>query len=255
MATKKGDTGFDIIEVTQEAATFCILGKTPLICNRMSEKARHELLMPKGRKNAAERATTLKHEPIAEFASSPYVLREQSAPTYLAALSAWFKKAMATAALDLPGTNKAQMGRNLWVTGERLPLYGVPQILMSVTRSADINKTPDIRTRVIVPRWAVEITVNYTVPLLRAQMVSRLLAAAGMTCGVGDWRQEKGSGSYGLFEIVSPDHPDYIAVVSGGGRGPQTDAMQAPEAYDEETAEMLSWFDSELNVRKLRGVA
>lgn len=255
MATKKTEAAFDIIEVTQEQAHFCLLGRTPLITNRMSEKAKHTLLLPSPPKNRTERATTLKHNPMEEFAASPYTLPLDSAPTYLAALSAWFKQALLTAALDLPETNKSQMGRNLWVEGERLPLYGIPQLFMSVTRSADMNHTPDIRTRVIIPRWACEITVNFTTPLLKSQMVSRLLNAAGMTAGVGDWRQGKGSGSYGLWTIVQQDDPAYLAIRAGGGRAAQRAAMESPEPYDEETSEMLAWFHDELEARTLRGTA
>jgi hypothetical protein len=256
MATKKQDVGaIDVLEVGQETAVYYLLGRTPLICNRMSAKARQELLLPRGRKNATERATTLKHVPMEEFRASPYTLSDEAAPTYLAALSAWFKRSMATAALDLPGTNKSQIARNIFVQGERIPLYGVPQLLMAVTRSADMARTPDVRTRAIIPSWAVQLSVTFTVPLLRGQMVSRLLAAAGMTIGVGDWRQEKGSGSYGLFEIVPPDHPALVHVMKDGTRAAQLAAMEAPECYDDETSELLSWFDSELDGRRLKGVA
>lgn len=252
---KDTSTTIDVIEVTQDAVTFCLLGSTPFICNRMSEKAKRELLMPKGRKNATERATTLKHNPLEEFVASPYLNRDPNADMFLTTLATGFKKSMMTAALDLPGTSRAQIGRNLYVEGERIALYGVPKLFMSVTRSADIAKTPDVRTRAIVPQWAVELTVAFTTPLLRAQMVSRLLAAAGLTVGVGDWRLEKGSGNYGMFRLVAPDDPRYRAVIEHGGRAAQVAAMDAPEPYDDETAELLTWFDGEINVRKLRGVA
>lgn len=256
MATKKTatETTNDILSLSFDRATYCILGQTPLISNRLSNKARQELLLPRGRMNAAQKATNLKHNPMEEFAASPYTLRD-GAPTYIGALAVWFKKAMMTAALDMPGTKMAQMGRLLRVQGERLPLYGIPQLLMAVTRSADMNHTPDVRTRAIVPEWAVELTVTFPTPLIRGQMVSNLLAAAGMICGVGDWRQQKGSGDYGLFEIVAPDHPDYLRIVAEGGREAQLAAMAAPECYDDETATLLSWFDEEMSTRKLRGVA
>ena len=256
MATKKESTGsIEVIEVEQESATFYIRGTTPLICNRMSQKAKGELLFPAGRKNAAERATTLKHKPHDEFRASPYVLGSPDAPTYLAALAVWFKRAMGTAALDMPGTNKAQIGRNIRVEGERIPLYGIPQLHMAVTRSADINRTPDVRTRATLAEWATAITVTYTVPILRAAMVARLLASAGMTIGVGDWRQEKGSGSYGLFSIVSSDDPDWHRIVRSGGRDMQLAAMASPTPYDDETEEMLTWFTEELKALQVRGLA
>ena len=60
----------EIIEVTRGQFDCCVLGTSPLILNRMSEKAKRELLMPKGRKNAVERATSLKHIPVDEYRAS-----------------------------------------------------------------------------------------------------------------------------------------------------------------------------------------
>jgi hypothetical protein len=82
-----------------------------------------------------------------------------------------------------------------------------------------------------------------------------LLAAAGLTIGVGDWRPEKGSGNYGQFEIVSKDDPRYARIVKTGGRQAQIDGFENPDGYDEETAELLSWFDDERAKRQLKGVA
>lgn len=245
----------DVIEVTQERIDVCVLGTTPLICNRMSEKAKHELLMPRGRKNAAERATTLKHNPMEEFRSSPYRLSDAHAPTLIAILAASFKKAMETAALDLPGTKKAQIARLVRVEGLYAGVYGVPQLLMSVVRSADMNRTPDVRSRAIIPQWAARLNVSVTRPLMRAQAAVRLLAAAGVSCGVGDWRLEKGSGDFGLFKLVEPDDADFQAVIANGGRTAQAEALQSPQCYDDETAELLSWFDEELSRRQIKGVA
>jgi len=257
MATKPSEIGNDVLSLEFDSATYCLLGKTPLINNRMSTKARQSLLVPprSGRMTTAEKATNQKHDPLAEFAASPYTFRDDTAPTFIAALAVWFKKAMMTAALDMPGTKMAQMGRLLRVEGERLPLYGVPHLLMAVTRNQDMNHTPDIRSRAILPHWAAEITVTFPVPLVKGQMVTNLLAAGGRLCGVGDWRQQKGSGDFGLFDIVAPTDPAYLAVVATGGRSAQVAAMAAPECYDDETAELLSWFDSEMSNRKLRGVA
>ena len=81
---------------------------------------------------------------------------------------------------------------------------------MSITRSADKNRTPDVRTRAILPEWACKLRIAYTKPILREQAIFNLLAAAGLQSGVGDWRQEKGSGSYGAFKLVNADDPDFL---------------------------------------------
>ncbi len=259
MAVKKSTShsvdSLDIMQTERGTCDLCILGASPLILNRMSQKAKRELLMPKGRKSAVEKATSLKHNPIDEYRASAYTLKADGAPTYLAILSTSFKGAMATAALDLPGTKKAQIGRLTYVNGDYVGIYGVPQLFMSVTRSADMNKTPDVRTRAIVPQWACRLSVTYIQPLMRPQAVGNLLAAAGMSVGVGDWRPEKGKGNYGQFEIVSMDDDRFKAIIASGGREAQIAALDNPTCYDDETTELLTWFDEELGRRSIRGVA
>ena len=235
-----------VIELIEQGILeFCILGTTPLICNRMSEKAKQELLMPQGRKSAAVRAGSLKHDPLAEFRASPYTSKDPKSPTLLQAISPWFKGAMKSAALDLPGIAKTQVERLIWVEGERLDLYGIPELFMAVTRNSDMNRTPDVRTRTIVPKWACKVEVTYTKPIMREGPVANLLANAGFMAGVGDYRAGKGSGTYGRYEIVTPKDPRFKALMKTGGRKAQEVAMESPDFYDDETAELYSWFQTE----------
>lgn len=259
-STRQENQDVEIMEVQSGHLEVCILGTSPIILNRMSEKAKRELLMPKGRKNAVEKATTLKHDPMQEFQASSYRMPHQphlseAQQTLLAVLATSFKGAMATAAIDLPGTKKAQIGRLTYVNGDYIPLYGVPQLSMSIVRSADMNKTPDVRTRAIVPLWACSLRVSYIVPLMRPQAVLNLLAAAGMYIGVGDWRPEKGKGNYGQFTLVGKDDERFLKIVAEGGRDAQLRGIEAPQCYDDETASLLAWFDDERGRRSLRGVA
>ena len=249
MATKKTDASMDIIQLSTETIECCVLGKTPIILNRMSEKAKRELLLPRGRKTQAQKATSLKHNPIEEFRAAPYTLPDDDEPTFLAMLSSSFKAAIRGAGVDIPGASKAQLGRLMWVNGERVPMYGIPRLHMSITRSADKNRTPDVRTRVIVPRWALRLSITYVTPQLTAKSVSKLLAAAGLIQGVGDWRPEKGSGNFGQFELVSEDDADYLRIIETGGRQEQIDSMESPTPYDQDTEELLEWFNTEIDRR------
>lgn len=251
--TTKEENVSEILQVEKGTVLVHVLGTSPLILNRMSEKAKHELLMPKGRKNAAERATTLKHEPVEEYRASAY--RLPSGPTLLGLLSTAFKGALRSAALDMPGAKKAQIGRLTYIAGDFVGVYGLPKLFMSITRSADMNKTPDVRTRAIVPHWAALFEVTYVKPLIRQQAVANLLAAAGLTIGVGDWRPEKGAGSYGQFVLVPPSDEEFQKIVKEGGRSAQEEALENPVCYDDETTELLSWFQDEKAKRSLRGVA
>lgn len=252
---KQTETSIDIIKIQNSTIKFCVLGTTPTILNRMSEKVMRELLMPKGKKTAADKAGSLKHNPMEEFRNSPYIDEAEDAPTYLQHLASSFKNAIKSAALDMPGATKSQIGRLTWVNGERVSLYGIPQVFCSVTRSADMNRTPDVRTRCIIPQWAAYISVSFVTPLLREQGVANLLASAGITQGIGDWRPSKGSGTYGQFELVSEDDKRFTHLIKHGGRKAQIAAMKNPEAYDKETEELLAWFAEESKVRGFKVAA
>lgn len=227
-----------------------ILGLTPYLHNRMSEKARRTLLYPAPRKNTAERAASLKHDPVEEFRASPYtLLDDENASTLLAMMASAFKGAMMTAALDLPGVSKAQIGRLVWVEGHYIPMWGTAKLHMSVTRSADIGKTPDIRTRAITPEWGTVLTISYVQPLITQQTIVNLLSTGGRSSGVGDWRPEKGKGTFGQFRLVHVDDPT-LAKVMKNDRAIQISALESAACYDAESAELLSWFETE---RKERG--
>jgi hypothetical protein len=60
---------------------------------------------------------------------------------------------------------------------------------------------------------------------------------------------EKGSGSYGTYHIVDEDDADYLRIIKEGGRVAQDAAIESPEPYDDETMELLSWYDVEAKRR------
>jgi hypothetical protein len=256
MAKKQSTTEVsNIIEVATSTVVCCVLGTSPLVLNRLSEKAQHELLLPKGRKNAVDKASSLKHAPLQEYRDSAHRISDPSAPTLLAVPATAFKGSLRTAALDMAGASKSQIGRLTYIAGEYVGVYGIPKLFMRAVRMADIGKTPDIRTRCIVPEWACIVAVTYVQPLIRQQAVVNLLAAAGITVGVGDGRQEKGATSFGQFRLVSEKDAEFKAIVKGGARKVQMDAMERPVCYDDQSTELLSWYDSELARRQMKGVA
>jgi hypothetical protein len=257
MATKKPEAAAEIsiMEVQRGEMDFCVLGTSPLIMNRMSQKVWFELLAPKGRKTAVEKASSLKHDPIQEFRDAPYIIQDEKADTLLGLMASGFKKAMGTAALRTPGVKKTEIGQLVYVPGEFVHVFGVPKVFMAITRSADMNKTPDVRTRAILPEWACKISVSFVKPTLREQSIANLLASAGFMSGVGDWRQEKGSGSFGSFKLVSADDKDFKRIVATQGRAAQKAAMDEPTPYNDETSEMLAWFDVEIKRRGFKVAA
>lgn len=244
MPPAKKDTTLTIQKVQTGIATFSLKGRTPLIYNAVSEKARHELLYPAGKKGRAEKLTSVKHHPLNEYRGSVYGYRDtDDSPTRLYFPASAFKRSMMTAALDMPGVTKASIGRLMWVVGDRTPIWGIPELFMSVVRSADMNKTPDIRTRAILPEWCAEITVQFAQPILGPQQIANLLQAAGDFVGVGDFRQEKGAGSYGQFDIVSGNDKMIARLRQTADRAVQDGALADPQCYDDESDRLLAYWN------------
>lgn len=235
----------DFLKIEESSITFHIIGTTPLILNRMSVKSKTQLLGPQT-KTAADRAATLKHDPVAEFRDAPYRLAADDAPTLLAVLPTMFKQAMGTAALTTPGMARTQILRLLRVDWLRIPVWGVPALHMSVVRSSDINHTPDVRTRCILGEWATELTLHYPPQLVRPQGLANLLHTAGIFSGIGEWRQGKGSGSFGGFRICAANDSRYLSIKKHGGRAAQAKAMMNAEPFDDEAQELLDWFEDEV---------
>jgi hypothetical protein len=241
------ETELTITAIRQGRVEFCLLGSSPLFFHRVGQKAQETLLLGGGgRKTKADKAQGLKHEPMKEYRESVYTNRGDERPTRLCFPAPGFKKAMGTAALVLPGMTKAEIGRLVWVEGYSIDIWGVPQLHMTPVRLLGMDRPLDIRTRAILPQWACRVEVRYVTPILKSQGIANLMGAAGMVSGIGDWRQEKGAGDHGRFEIVAPDHPQFQHIVQTGGREAQDAALQDPECYDEESRRLLTWFSAEV---------
>ena len=246
---KQKETQVVEVAIMERGSFSCnIVGTSPMLCNAMSAKVRMELLAPKGRKTTAEKQATIKHDPIAEFRRSAYRTKDENAPTYIYHPAAAWKKAIANTAVDIAGVARAQIERLCWIEGRDIPLFGIPQLHMGVVRNSDMNRTPDIRTRVCLPEWASQISVTFMKPNLTEKSLITLLANAGMINGMGDWRQQKG-GPFGHFKIVPEDDPTFRRIVETGGREAQLEALENPTAFDLESEELLEAYFAEMTAR------
>ena len=247
MAVKKAEGGLYIEPLKQGRVTLRMIGTTPFYFNAMSAKAKRTLLVGGGKKTAAEKRE-LKHDPETEYRDSVY--RMKDGPTFLGFPAPGVKGAMATAALETAGVTKTSVNRLIFLPEQRIKIWGRPYLRMDVVRSADMNKTPDVRTRAYLPRWCAEVDIAYVTPTLSLHSVVSLLSNAGAIIGIGDFRQEKGKGSHGTFAVAGDDLGDWAehwAELMQEGRDVQEAAMANPEAEpgDDDTAELLDFLDSE----------
>ena len=253
MATKSKTTveaTLRIEPLKQGRVSIKIIGLTPLYYNAMSAKAKRSLLLGGAKKTAAEKKE-IKHDPEAEYLESMYYMpRGTEAMLGIPATS--FKNAMATAALVTDGIRKTEVQRLIFMPHDRFQIWGRPYLKMDVVRSADMNKTPDIRTRGFLPNWCAEIDIAYISPSLNEHSVIALLANAGIMSGVGDFRQEKGKGSYGTFAVVSDSDQEkaFKHLQKHEGRECQNVAITKPECMTDDEETRLLW--AELRQERMR---
>ena len=243
------------IKVERARITFVLKGTTHFIQNRLPNKVIHELLLPAAKKTAGDKRNILKHDPYVEFASAVHRSLDPKSPTLIVHPAMAFKSAMRNVAVDIPGTtSKAQLGRMTFIEEDVIPIYGIPELRMDPVRNRDINRTPDIRTRVCIREWVAIVTLTYTKPIINQGMIIDLMGHAGWLQGVGDFRPEKGAGNYGTWILSDLDDPDVKHIMKTGNRKAQEKALLSPGLYDADTEELLSWFESEVGRRGLRRV-
>jgi len=251
MTTKKKEEPTQTVQVarmTMGMVHLRIVGSTPLIQNKMSGKVKRGLLLGSKKKTAAER-NEIKHHPFEEMLDATEVM--MTGPTAIGLRTVALKAAMCTAALETGGIKKTQAQRLLFMPGEMAPVWGIPKLRMDVVRSADINRTPDVRTRPILERWCAEFDVKFARPALSAVDVINLLSNAGELIGVGDGRQEKGKFAFGSFRVLmdGDDDEEWNEIVAEGARDAQLAALNEPECYDSEARELLAFYEDEVNRR------
>jgi hypothetical protein len=246
---KDETTEVSIVPLMRGTCRLRIVGTTPLIQNRMAEKVKWELLVGGQKKGRADRAG-IKHNPMQEYRNSAEIIPD--GPTALGLKVTAVKGSMGTASLDTPGAKRTETGRLLFFPGEFVPLYGTPQLRMDVVRSKDINRTPDIRTRATLPRWGAEIEIKFVTPQLSIHAVVTLLCNAGVIAGVGDNRQEKGKGSNGAFRVLGEGDQDdeWDDLVANHGREAQLVALDDPEYANKDTADLMAFYESEVQRRR-----
>ncbi len=238
--SKKTTEAISIPVLKQGLIKLRLIGQTPMYFNSMSSKAKRDLLVGAGRKTAAEKKE-IKHNPEQEFVDSFHT--QPKGKTLLCFPAAGVKGAMATAALETAGVNKTSVNRLIFLPQTNINIWGKPYLKMDVVRSADMNKTPDVRTRAFLPEWCAEVEIRYVVPTLSAVSIMTLLANAGIICGIGDFRQEKGKGGYGTWTVCGADEmgefQDIWDEITKEGRDVQEMAMQQPICFDQDTADQM----------------
>lgn len=212
MAAKKEETAVVIPNVEIKTAVLKIVGDTPLIMHKWSEKAKKEIL-DKQMKKAKSKGHDAK-SPIEDFINSMYWLEgeptEATENGFYEAMkhnprfgfpSVAFKAAAVSAGYRLGVTqNKVSQNAAFHIDGEMVEIHGVPTMREDMVRVGGISKTADIRYRAEFADWYALIPIRYNAGQISLEQLANLFNLGGFACGVGEWRVEKG-GSFGMFHV------------------------------------------------------
>lgn len=191
-------------------ATIKVVGDSPLIMHKWSEKAKKEILDKQMKK--AKTAGREAKNPVADFINSAYWLdgepEEKTEEGFAKAIAngarfgfpaGAFKDAAVSAGYRTGITkDKATMKGAFHVIGEFAEIDGIPTMREDMVRVG--MGTADIRYRCQFEKWSTLLHVKYNASVISLEQLVSLLNLGGFVCGVGEWRAEK-SGSFGLFHI------------------------------------------------------
>lgn len=206
MTTKKAPTtgATDTIHISRiEAETLRvpILGTTPLICHRFSEKAKRQMLdAMQGRKSPKE-----PKDPEAEYRAAFYRFKDSTDDGPFGAPVIAFKDASVGGARYYAQLTMTGLRQCLFFRGEvgadsqmLARIDGEPRMREDVVR---VNRGgTDLRYRPEFPEWTTTIEVTYVKSMLTRDSVLSLIDAGGLGVGIGEWRPEKG-GDFGCYRI------------------------------------------------------
>lgn len=209
MATiKKEEVMIPAINI--QYATIKVVGDSPLIVHKWSEKAKKEIL-DKQMKKAKTKGHDAK-DPVRDFIDSLYWLEgepeEKTEEGFAKAIEAGARfgfpsvafKASAVSAGYRSGVTKDKVSMNaaFHIDGEFVEIKGVPDMREDMVKVG--MGTADIRYRGEFKEWSATFQVKYNASAISLEQLVNLFNLGGFACGLGEWRAEKG-GAFGMFHV------------------------------------------------------
>lgn len=189
-----------------------ILGVTPLIVHRFSEKAKKQIEDKQQKKAKGARGA---RDPHAEYLASLYPM-----PGYESRIgekdceygvpAVWIKLAAVSACRFIEGLKMTLARGAFHVLGDdggllRLTHDGIRMREDAVTIGMG---TRDMRYRAEFKNWSVKARIRYDAAVITPAQIINLIQHAGFSGGLGEMRpSQKASDQYGMFEVLTEgDH-------------------------------------------------
>lgn len=205
MATTKKEAMKDItVSLKLKTIQVPIVGIAPLIVSRFDEKAKGQIEESgkPGLKQGGKKKNII--SPEEQYKKSLYYFDDGKTCGFPAVA---FKAAMVAAAYRTYGRPQTVTRSAFHVLADDkatglVRINGEHRMREDMVRVGGIQKVAAPRYRAEFPTWSAMLTIRFLEDVITEEEIVGLIAAAGFTCGVGEWRPEKcNSGSFGLFMV------------------------------------------------------
>ena len=185
-----------------ETVSFDVFGTQPMIQHKWSEKAKKQMLDKQMKKATKGREPK---NPEQDFYDSLYLCSDGKHPKGPYGFPAvGFKSSAVRAAKQVEGMTMTDAKAWFYVIpddGDLVRIYGPPPVIRE--DMVKIQQTTDIRFRGQFNEWRVRLNVRYNMDQISSEQLLNLFELAGFSCGVGEWRRERG-GTFGTYTLIDP---------------------------------------------------
>lgn len=204
-ASAKTSTAIELPRLAIQTIEIPIVGDSPLIVHKFSEKAKKQMLDKQMKKASAGKEPK---DPWRDFVESMYWLdgmpddptEEDVIKGRFGFPAVGFKAAAVTACTSIGSITKVAARQAFHVEGEFIVIEGVPPSMREDIARVGMG-TADLRYRGEFSPWRATLTVKFNANLMSAEQVVNLFETAGFAVGVGEWRPER-DGPYGRFHVA-----------------------------------------------------
>lgn len=207
--TKQREVGIEIPKINIKEAEITIVGDSPLLVHRFSEKAKREILdkqMKKAKKAKEPR------DPVADFIQALHWItpmpKEMTIETFDKAVKEGARFGFPSVGVKQSAISAAYRGG---LSKDKVSIQGcfhiqgeLVEIVGDLSMREDYCKIPrggaDIVYRGQFDNWKSTFTIRYDDSVYSLDQIVQFINLGGFAVGIGDWRPEKG-GNFGMFHV------------------------------------------------------
>jgi hypothetical protein len=207
--TKQREVGIEIPKINIKEAEITIVGDSPLLVHRFSEKAKREILdkqMKKAKKAKEPR------DPVADFIQALHWItpmpKEMTMETFDKAVKEGARFGFPSVGVKQSAISAAYRGG---LSKDKVSIQGcfhiqgeLVEIVGDLSMREDYCKIPrggaDIVYRGQFDNWKSTFTTRYDDSVYSLDQIVQFINLGGFAVGIGDWRPEKG-GNFGMFHV------------------------------------------------------